>query len=908
MGYRFTDYKGSFKMLNPEKNSYAYFPIANEKGVMSSVTPTLNGDCKMGQNTFLLSPVSAEELHNNKSSRNFWIDVDGKGAWSVTGVSARQQAQLFTKEKDETLLEAGIMWHKVTRTSEEMGIKAEVTSFVPNVEADGAVTEDTVELMKVTITNVGNEVLNLRPTAAIPLYGRSATNLRDHRHVTSLLHRIQTTEYSVLVNPTLTFDERGHKVNTVTYGVSGATENGEMPVGFFPVVEDFIGEGGSFEVPEAIMESKEPIIGANVRVDGYEAIGALSFAKIALKPGESKSYIVAIGFAEEGVNYEEMAKKYLSGESFDKALEATKAYWDEKININYHTGDETFDNWMYWVNFQPMLRRIYGCSFLPHHDYGKGGRGWRDLWQDCLALLFMDPSGVRKMLKDNFGGVRIDGTNATIIGTKPGEFIADRNNITRVWMDHGAWPFLTVNLYLQQSGDLEFLLENQVYFKDLQVERGTAKDELWNMSQGNIQMMQDGAAKYEGTILEHLLVQHLTAFYDVGEHNNLKLHGADWNDGLDMADEKGESVAFTALYAGNMKAIASLLREIKARLNKNEIEIAEELKMLIEEPEAIYEDIAGKNELLATYCKQVRHAVSGKKVAVDIEVLAENLDRKVAWMFEHIRSAEWITDGEECSWYNGYYDNNSRRVEGKFDENVRMMLTGQVFTVMSGIATKEQVKEITKAADKYLYDAAVGGYKLNTDFQEVKTDLGRMFGFAYGHKENGAVFSHMAIMYANALYQRGFVKEGYKVIETLYKHCTNFNESRIYPGVPEYINTRGRGMYHYLTGAASWLMYTVVTEMFGIKGELGDLVLQPKLLLEQFDGDNKANITFTFAGRQFEVEYINSGHKECNECQIQSVYFNEWPYIIIGNKVVIRRNMIEELETNKQYKIKVVLG
>ena len=31
-----------------------------------------------------------------------------------------------------------------------------------------------------------------------------------------------------------------------------------------------------------------------------------------------------------------------------------------------------------------------------------------------------------------------------------------------------------------------------------------------------------------------------------------------------------------------------------------------------------------------------------------------------------------------------------------------------------------------------------------------------MFGFAYGEKENGAVFSHMTVMFAYALYQRGF--------------------------------------------------------------------------------------------------------------------------------------------------------
>ena len=76
--------------------------------------------------------------------------------------------------------------------------------------------------------------------------------------------------------------------------------------------------------------------------------------------------------------------------------------------------------------------------FRSHHDYGKGGRGWRDLWQDCLALLIMNPDGVRQMLLDNFAGVRIDGSNATIIGSKQGEFVADRNNITRVWMDHGV--------------------------------------------------------------------------------------------------------------------------------------------------------------------------------------------------------------------------------------------------------------------------------------------------------------------------------------------------------------------------------------------------------------------------------------------------------------------------------------
>lgn len=46
-------------------------------------------------------------------------------------------------------------------------------------------------------------------------------------------------------------------------------------------------------------------------------------------------------------------------------------------------------------------------------------------------------------------------------------------------------------------------------------------------------------------------------------------------------------------------------------------------------------------------------------------------------------------------------------------------------------------------------------------------------------------------------------------------------------------------MYTYLTGSASWLLLTMVTEVFGVKGKLGDLLLQPKLVKEQFDSEEK---------------------------------------------------------------------
>ena len=135
--------------------------------------------------------------------------------------------------------------------------------------------------------------------------------------------------------------------------------------------------------------------------------------------------------------------------------------------------------------------------------------------------------------------------------------------------------------------------------------------------------------------------------------------------------------------------------------------------------------------------------------------------------------------------------------------------------------------------------------------------MGRMFGFAYGEKENGGVFSHMAVMYANALYQRGFAREGMEALMTLYGQSMNMEESHIYPGIPEYFGRGGRGLYHYLTGAASWYLLTTLTYMFGIRGELGDLLIEPKLLEQQFDEEGEVSVQLKFGGKNLRVRIEN---------------------------------------------------
>jgi cellobiose phosphorylase len=904
-GWHFIDDKGTFALSNPHQTSYLYFPLVSEKGLVSAITPTLHGDIKTGQNAFLTPPVSVEDLHVSRAARNFWVNVGGYGAWSATGNSAAQMAlSVADQGGDQVELEAGFLWHRVTRTNARIGLRAEVTNLVPPET-------DQVELMQVILTNVGRQPLTLTPTAAIPIYGRSADNLRDHRHVTSLLHRIHTHQYGVLVRPTLSFDERGHGQNAVTYAVLGVEADGTGPSAFYPVVEEFVGEGGTFDWPEAVVSTPDRAYRAGQRIAGYEAMGGLRFRMLTLGPAESRAYTLILDIHEDEVDPEELVERYAREGKFTAWLAQTGAYWEQKLaNFRVTLPDARFNHWMKWVSLQPILRRICGNSFLPYHDYGRGGRGWRDLWQDLLALVVMEPSQVRKLLHSNFAGVRIDGSNATIIGSEPGEFKADRNNIPRVWMDHGAWPLVTTRLYIDHSGDLAFLLEKQTYFRDPWIQRAQAVDDTWQPEDGTRLKTADGGV-YRGTVLEHLLVQHLTAFFHVGEHNIIRLEGADWNDGLDMASERGESVAFTALYASNLRALGKLALEL-GRLGVTEVALFSELSVLLDTltgPVA-YRSVAAKRARLEGYFAATRGTISGDVETVSLRDLAADLTAKADWLYAHLRQEEWLDQDGEAGWFNGYYDNDGNRVEGEHPSGTRMTLTGQTFMLMGGVATDEQARAIVLAADRHLYDPAVGGYRLNTDFGQVLPNLGRCFGFAFGHKENGAMFSHMAVMYATALYKRGLVREGHKVLDMIYQHSQDFAVSRIYPGIPEYVNPKGRGMYPYLTGSASWYLLVMLTEVFGIKGHLGDLVLEPKLVREQFAVDGKASVLTLFAGRKLEITYHNPARLPFGHYALQGIRIGGKTHPIQPGdpKVILNRNVIAALAPEAVHKVDVVLG
>ncbi|MFO7615294.1 MAG: cellobiose phosphorylase [Bacteroidales bacterium] len=887
---------GSFIVPFADYISRLYFPLMNEHGMKCSVTPELKGDIVSSFQHYLTAATVTEELHRNVSGRNFWVAVKAGKPWSVSGNSAFQKAEKWTSLRDESEVEGHIGAFVLRRKNAQPGIESEVTVFVPH-------TADFVELMKVSIKNISDETITFTPASATPIFGRHADNFRDHRQVTTMFQKVFIEKHGVRVRPSIVHDEHGHAMNQMNYAVLGFEGNGNRPPEIWPVMADFIGEGGSLDNPEAVFNHLPAPVYGEGAVDGREAIGAMRYREKTLAPGEVADYIIIHGITDNENDIGDWGEKYGSAEKFDLHLQHTLGYWQKvATTVTFNTGDQIFDNWVKWVAFQLKCRQIFGNSYLPDFGYGRGGRGWRDLWQDLLSIFLVDPAGAREEILNNFRGVRLDGSNATIIGTRPGEFIADRNNVPRTWCDHGAWPVFVLDFYIRQSGDAEILFKELPYWKDVFTHRSKNKDQHWNPSQGYQQLDENGKV-YEGSVLEHMLVQQLTAFFNVGANNNLLLEGGDWNDTLDMAREKGESVCFHNFYSHNLSTIAHILEYLHAN-GHDTIYLLSEILLLLDrlpdQTEVDYHLPEAKQNRLNRFFRKVRHEVSGNRVQVNILDLMADLREKAAHMVEHIRNNEWTITSEGYGFFNGHYDNDGFPVHGDTDDGVRMDLTSQVMPVMCGVAGDEQISEMLRSSKKYLKDPDTPGLRLCTDFKRLNLSIGRITGFTYGYKEHGSKWSQQNIMLMYGLYKRGFVKQGFELFRDIQRLSTDSSTALIFPGIPSYFEPGDRGAYAYLTGSSTWLLLTLTTQIFGVDGRFGDLLLQPRLDHSFFDGSGQASISLNFRDLRIHVHYQNHHKLSYPDYMISQVIINgrqlnmnsgNQPEMVIPYKTLVENSM-----------------
>ncbi|MNW47422.1 hypothetical protein D3C74_247510 [compost metagenome] len=94
-----------------------------------------------------------------------------------------------------------------------------------------------------------------------------------------------------------------------------------------------------------------------------------------------------------------------------------------------------------------------------------------------------------------------------------------------------------------------------------------------------------------------------------------------------------------------------------------------------------------------------------------------------------------------------------------------------------------------------------------------------------------------------------------------------------------------------------------------MKGDYGDLRLEPKLTLEQFDAEGEASVITSFAGRKLQIVYRNLLHTEYGQYRIGEVALNDKALDCPSHREVclIPRQAIETLPEGVVHRIEITL-
>jgi hypothetical protein len=102
----------------------------------------------------------------------------------------------------------------------------------------------------------------------------------------------------------------------------------------------------------------------------------------------------------------------------------------------------------------------------------------------------------------------------------------------------------------------------------------------------------------------------------------------------------------------------------------------------------------------------------------------------------------------------------------------------------------------------------------------------------------------------------------------------------------------------------------MLNDVYGIRGRLGDLLIEPRLKDVQFDASNKASARTVFAGRKLDITYINSDRRDYGSYAIKGITLDDRTiaFRLEEGAAVIDRADILKLDAGKAHAMKVVLG
>lgn len=574
--------------------------------------------------------------------------------------------------------------------------------------------------------------------------------------------------------------------------------------GFDTSRDEFLGAYGSIEHPKAVVDGTS----YNTVASGGAVIGSHRI-DLTLAPGEEKTYIFLLGYAENDDEHKWEAldvinktpakatiEKFVTDEQVENALASLKEYWNTLLaRYAVECSDEKLSRMVnIWNQYQCMVTFNMSRS-ASYFESGTGrGMGFRDSCQDLLGFVHLIPERARMGILDIAATQMEDGS-----AYHQYQPLTKRGNldIGSGFNDDPLWLIAATAAYLKETGDFTIL------------------DEIVDF---------DNDPEKAQPLLEHLTRSFEYTMTHLGPHGLPLIGRADWNDCLNLncfSKEPGEPFQTTGPSEGPVA-------------------------------ESIF--IAG---MFVKY---------GREYAKILELLGK--DEKASEALAAVDKVydAILTDGWDGEWFLRAYDAFGEKIGSNENEEGKIFIEPQGFCVLAGVGVKEGHARKALDSVKEHLDTKYGIMLQQPAYRTYHLNLGEISSYPPGYKENAGIFCHNNPWVSIA---ETVIGRGNRAFEIYQKTCPAYLEdiSEIHRTEP-YVYSQmiagadapkhGEAKNSWLTGTAAWTFVNVSQYILGIKPDYNGLVIDPCLP----DSINELTITRIYRGAAYHIHVTKTDGTE----------------------------------------------
>ncbi|MCI0523281.1 MAG: glycosyl transferase [Bacteroidales bacterium] len=659
---------------------------------------------------------------------------------------------------------------------------------------------DTCEVQRVTLTNNGPLPKGIRLFSFVEWCLWNA-----HEDMTNFQRNFSTGEVEVadgvIYHKTEYRERRNHYA---FYSVNAPV------AGFDTDRESFLGMYNGFDRPDTVFTGRP----GNSVAHGWSPV-ASHCLEIDLQPGESRELIFVLGYVENPVaekfvapgvinkqRARAMAERYETGVKAEKAFNDLRIYWQNQLAaVSLDHPDPRLSRMVnIWNPYQCMVTYNMSRS-ASFFESGIGrGMGFRDSNQDLAGYVQMMAPQARERIIDIASTQMEDGS-----AYHQYQPLTKRGNaeIGGNFNDDPLWLIFGVATYIKETGDW-LILDEVVPFNN------------------------DPSSA--ASLFEHLKRSFLHVVNNLGPHGLPLIGRADWNDCLNLncfSTNPDESFQTTENQKG------------------------------------------GKAESVFIAAMFILYGADFVRMARKRgeSTLADETERQIVEMVNAVSNHGW--DGD---WFLRAYDYYGNKVGSRENEEGKIFIEPQGMCIMAGIGLEDdRALKALSSVSQHL--ACEYGIVLNNPaFSKYYLNLGEISSYPEGYKENAGIFCHNNpwVIIAETLTGNGNRAFDYysRITPSYLEEISDLHKTEPYV-YSQMIAGKdafrpGEAKNSWLTGTASWCMYTVTQYILGVRPDYDGLIIDP-CIPREWTG---FKVIRRFRGAVYNIEVLNPEHRSKGICEI----------------------------------------